>query len=492
MKIKRILAAALCAIIVFSAGACNGKDPVIPPPPDYSDSTKQMDFYCYTGPTDGTWTQDGEIKYSGEDFRTVERYKEYKEAGMTILLPQSSALFTGHSAWETSETKMVFDRAYEAGIDKIILTDGRLVSLCNNPGGIIGEGKPYADEAALDAELAAWIAPYKDHPAFYGVLLKDEPIHTYFPTIGQIYRSLKRIMPEIFVQCNLFPIREKDAMDLMMPTGDNISEQYRNYLLGFLEATGADYIMYDHYPFSANSGISPLYLQGLQVAAEVCRDKNVAFYNVTQTMAMSNAGTEVYRKITEDDAYYLTNLLLGFGVKQIAYFTYWTKQANSSSGETFVDGASFMTRIGEKTDIYYFMQKIHQQIQKFAPVIMNFTYNNSTSKLVTPSRYPNAHMMGMKDGELEKVTDIKIDKEMITVSELKDEAKGNYMYMVHNSINPVYKGSPAYITATLTFTSEYKYAVIYDKGESTTLALDADNSVTVKMHPGHAKFIMPY
>ena len=56
--------------------------------PDYSDSTLQFDFYGYSAASNGEWTIDG-VKYSaGQDFRTMERIKEYKDAGMTIYFPQ--------------------------------------------------------------------------------------------------------------------------------------------------------------------------------------------------------------------------------------------------------------------------------------------------------------------------------------------------------------------------------------------------------------------
>lgn len=492
-KLKKITAIVLCAISMIWGVACTHED-MPPTPPDYSQSKYKMDFYGYTGPTNGTWDMDGMVFDAGEDFRTVERYKEYKDSGMTILLPQASALYTGRVAWELSDTKMVFDRALEAGIDKIILTDSRIQDLSRARTSIIGEDKDFADEAALDAYITKCIEPYKDHEAFYGLMLMDEPSADQMKAVGEVYKSIKRVKPEIFVQCNLFPPM-KD-FEKLSDSGNNLREGYKRYIESFLDESGADYFMYDQYPMASNgigSGYAGTqYLMGLQISGEISKERNVKFFNVTQTFAMKSGGQDIYRVITEDDAYYMTNLLLGFGVKQISYFTYWTKQSNSSVGEFFIDGASFITHEGEKTEIYYFMQKIHKEIQKFAPVIMNFTYNNSTSAMVSPTKYSNTHMMSLTDHELDKVTGIEINKEMVTVTELKDHNKEQYMYMVHNSVNPIYKGSTTYITTKLTFKDEYTHAVVYDKGEPSIVKLDKDNAITVKMHPGHAKYIMPY
>ena len=61
-----------------------------PEAPDYSGSTLQYDFYGYSALID-SWNIDGISYYPDEDYLTVERIKEYKDAGMTIYFPQISA-----------------------------------------------------------------------------------------------------------------------------------------------------------------------------------------------------------------------------------------------------------------------------------------------------------------------------------------------------------------------------------------------------------------
>ena len=45
--------------------------------PDYSESMLQYDFYGYSSASNGVWNIDGVNYTAGEDFRTVERIKEY-------------------------------------------------------------------------------------------------------------------------------------------------------------------------------------------------------------------------------------------------------------------------------------------------------------------------------------------------------------------------------------------------------------------------------
>ena len=81
----------------------------------------KFNFYSYSPPNDGHWYIDGKEYYVGQDFRTVERYKEYKDIGFNILFSAFSAKYYYGDNWETSTLKMVMDRAYEAGIKQSIL-----------------------------------------------------------------------------------------------------------------------------------------------------------------------------------------------------------------------------------------------------------------------------------------------------------------------------------------------------------------------------------
>jgi hypothetical protein len=109
---------------------------------------KRMEQYAYAPPPDFRFEADGIISPVVQDFRTVERYKEYKECGFDILLAQTSGVYNGEP-WEISKTKLVLDRAYEAGLKKVIVTDERIRLLSETFDGLIGEGKKFASEEEL-------------------------------------------------------------------------------------------------------------------------------------------------------------------------------------------------------------------------------------------------------------------------------------------------------------------------------------------------------
>ena len=269
--------------------------------PDYSDSTLQFDFYGYSSASNGEWSIDGVSYSAGEDFRTVDRIREYKDVGMTIYLPQHQATFSGTN-FEDSDMKKALDMAQEAGMMKVILTDQRIQRLSKTNGGIVGEGKQFATTEELDATIADYIAPYKDHPAFYGLMLGDEPFYQMYESYGQVYKSLKRVCPDAFLQYNLNPItagRDPQKIDERLPPleegegeglewKDVVALRYEKYVRMFLDSTGAEYVQYDQYPMKDKDYIDEYYIYGLQLVAELAKEYGIDFYFVSQTCGQTD------------------------------------------------------------------------------------------------------------------------------------------------------------------------------------------------------------
>ena len=113
-KISRIIALLFAATIALTMFGCGGKtggnSADLSGAPDYSGSTGEFLTYGYTGPTDGTWFRDDEQYNTGEDYRTTERYAEYKDAGFNVLLLQGNEPYNGEP-FETSILKRNMDRA---------------------------------------------------------------------------------------------------------------------------------------------------------------------------------------------------------------------------------------------------------------------------------------------------------------------------------------------------------------------------------------------
>ena len=507
---KKLLSMLLAVVSVVSAGlmGCTVEMPSnVPQPgpePDYSDSKLQYEFYGYSAASNGEWTIDG-VKYSaGEDFRTLERMLEYKDAGMSIFFPQHQAGYSGQE-WGTSQTKKTLDMCIEAGIEKCIINDLRIQPLSKRNTSLIGSGDDqFASEEELDATIAAYMEPYKDHPAFYGLMLGDEPFYQMAESYGQVYRSIKRVAPDCFIQYNLNPItagKDPAVIDKRFPaltaeeaagkdTVQKLQLRYEKYLRLFLDATGAPYVQYDQYPLKKSKGVDEYYILGLQVVARLAQEYGIDFYFVSQTYGQTDSNTSP-RMLKEADLYWLNNMLVGFGVKQISYFTYWTKSDNNT--EHFIDGNSFITWYGEKTNIYYWMQKIMAEEQQLAPTILNFDYVTSKVLVKAPTVFSTAHVTNkLETPDFTALKNAVINKEVALITELYDDEKQNYMYMVQNIIDPCNKGSKAFQTTELTFGDEYKYAVVWSKGVKELKVLGEGGTLIVKNKPGDAVYVIPY
>ena len=468
----------------------------------YNDTkTKNLKFglYGYAPPMNYALEIDGYKTAPIEDFRTVERYKEYKETGFNILLAQTSCTYMGEE-WESSDAKMVMDRAYKAGIEKIILLDERLRGLSSTENGLIGEEKPFQTQKELEAYVAECMEPYKAHPAFYGVQLKDEPRSSMFEAIGQIYKAVKKVKPDAFIQCNLFPLVVLGATNAMYPNpdGGDLYDRFKDYLCAFIDATGADYIMYDNYPILEDKGYGTvfyrMYFRGLQIAAQVCKERGVKFYFVMQAYGYRVNGEPNHRLPNEAEIFYQINALLGFGVKQIAYFTYWTKTTNDTRGESYPDGMAMMKRNGEKTPVYGYVQKANAMVQTLAPVIANFEYVTDRYVIKTPFRTHPFHLEYTGRGYLTNVTEAHTSQEVALINEMYDKQRDQWLYRVQNITYNYYEErlnlQPQ--TTTLTFDKKFTKAdVFYGEVWKTVDLIDGEYT-TAPLKAGYAEYILPY
>lgn len=463
------------------------------PQNDYQYNSYQFNFYGYNA-----------LMVGEEDFRNVYRVEEYKDAGLNILFPQSACSINKNEDenfdFATSTLKKVMDMSAQAGLNKVIVADYRLYQLVNE---IWEDATAYATDAQLDAKVKAYMSAYVGHKAFYGVMLNDEPPYDYFPAYGRVYRSIKRCYPNAYVQCNLFPpVGGTVGSTFPTPTSEEIAKYkaqglddmhaerfaaYEKYLTMFLDETGADYIMYDQYPLT-NSGIYECYVGGMQVAANVCAERGVKFHFVSQTMTMEKSDGN-QRILTKEDLRWLNNMQLGFGAKELAYFTYFTHENNAS--ETFIDGGSFITNSGEKTDLYYAMREILAENQKFAPVILSFDYRASATYIANGYAHSVINAISTTKGNFAKVSGVSVNTESALVSELYDKYNNRYMYMVQNIADSRSQTAGTLQTVKLTFNQNYQYAEVWKNGEKTIVKLE-NNTYVVKQNAGEAVYVIPF
>lgn len=508
-----LLALIICSSPLYVVG-CGEKGLKRELVPDYSSYEDQFDFYAYSSVYNGYFTIDGEKYYTGESFLTLEQYQMYKDCGFNIVYPQSTLKIDTKNGREEGfeKLKTEVDKFVSIGLDKTIVYDEDLSWLGLKPGGLIGEGKDYPNEDALDEKVYEYVSLYADYPGIYGVSLADEPKDIWCTSYGEVYKSIKRVNEKygynLYIDYNLNPLnRSKLVYEEYYPyvegTGDpnpitgsvNFEDcflRYKQYIYNFLDSMDPDYIRYDHYPLR-NGYMLDTFIPCIQFIAETARDRGIEFHMVNQSFDMNTSGSHSTRRLTENGAKWLNNMLLGFGVREISYFTYYTRNENRSDGESFIDGGSFVTLYGQPTNIYYFMKEIMGDNQKFAPTILQFDYRKSGVFTKLPLNYPAQHLQYVEQNVVtfDKIKSIEVNKECAMINELYDKENDRYMYMAMNIVDPDYKGSNVYQTITLEFDKEYNYALVYRDGDSFLYKLN-DSKINVKGGPGEASFIIPF
>ncbi len=328
-------------------------------------------YYAYQPPHNGKISINGDIYYAGEDFRTVERFKEYKNVGFNWMKISSEA-YDGEN-WETSDMKLACDRAYQAGLKKIIVVDQRIFRLVNKDETVLignEENALFKNEKELDEAVASYVAPYKNEPWFAGIQLLDEPVFERLDKYVMVAKSLQRAIPEAFLHGNLLPMGS-EIKGVPQP------KAFEMYLDKILQIDGMD-IMTDPYPFRMKYIIYGYSITVLQIMAQKCRENNRDLHLIMQAFACPREGRYLWRHINERDMYWQVNLGLGFGCRKWSWYTYFPKKEVSyerGSGE--INGVCMMNQDGSRTKMYYYVQRIIREIKHFEKVHSKYRYKQS-------------------------------------------------------------------------------------------------------------------
>ena len=297
---------------------------------DPKNQDKKMNIYGYGAPVNGLIYVQG-LPYQGQDHRTAENYQIYKDCGFNTAFPITSGNYWSEK-WKDSNAKFVMNICEKVGIDKVIVLDEILRLFSLQWDGIIGVGdilsqdkkrvirKKFKDEAELDAFVKERMSVYVSEPTFYGVQLVDEPKAAMLKAVGQVYRSIKRVCPKAFVQCNLFPLffyYDKSVIFFNYEDDDTCDFQglYRKYVETFLDETGADYILTDRYPYHDGIGndVFNYYFLSFQMLNEIARERNVKLHFVVQSFGGYEGGKRVYRFPNPQEMALQIHTCLAFG-----------------------------------------------------------------------------------------------------------------------------------------------------------------------------------
>ncbi|MBP2110608.1 beta-galactosidase [Paenibacillus silagei] len=142
-----------------------------------------------------------------------------------------------------------------------------------------------------------------------------------------------------------------------------VSFSYEDYVYRWASKK-PDFLLFDHYPYSAGGGFSSEYFANLEIIRRQAQAASLNFWAYIQSVGV----TDGLRPPTENELRYNVYSSLVYGAKGINYFTYETP---SGEGETFHDG--IILPGGSKGPLYASAQKVNADLLQIGPTLRTLT-----------------------------------------------------------------------------------------------------------------------
>jgi hypothetical protein len=283
------------------------------------------------------------MAYSGPPLEevTVERYQEIEEAGIEYLVP-------GNGTFNEEQNLRAMDLAQQAGF-RIIPTDMRVLPFALKP-----------DINVDTAVIHQVVESYKDHPAFAGYVVRDEPNSSMFPALAKITQAF----------LNLDSINEP-LINLFPSYGSPIQlgfEDYRAYIRSFIEIVKPRLLAYDNYALREGVTWYEVWYNDLKIVREESREARIPFMVFVQSQGI----TEGLRVPTRADILWQVNTALAYGTHGVGWFSYWTPlpdqglQQEEGAAQPLIESHynAMIDINGNRTEVYDHVREANLYLKK--------------------------------------------------------------------------------------------------------------------------------
>ena len=306
----------------------------------------------YIGPF-GAYDLDG-VHY--ESTVTDEHYLAVAECGINFF-----AAMKQDYAINRAETELSLALAEKYGI-ALFIKDSYLYKLD------LQDKRPPLDKEAFLERVKA----YKDHPAFAGLVGRDEPFGHELPAVEAVQQRFN----EVFEGTNKGLYMNSHGYQCPQPwlsggpnyeLNEDWSVEY--FMDKYLYATrGAQFFSYDTYPFCyADGRVRERYIENLQLVRDKTMEAKKPFWSFVQAGGYYDEDPNWYVP-TKGMLTWNVSTSLAYGAKGIQYFPY----AHPSEFEKPESGVpSLIGRRGEKTDRWYYAKEINAHIKAVQSVLMH-------------------------------------------------------------------------------------------------------------------------
>ncbi len=463
-------------------------------------------MFAYNPICDDWYQRNGVRYYLDESLATPEKLQQYVDCGFNYLFVdwvfQENSMVNGYN-FESGKLKQIMDIANDFGL-KCIVFQPNIYGLSNceesriNPEKAQNDASYFNSQEELNAYVAKALEGLKDHPAFDGIILIDEPKYTKFQAISEVYHAVKAAAPNAYVMLNLLPFAQgSDEHEILYcgSTDYTAEEAYRMYLDEYYEKVGQylGYVQYDDYPIlngrlgysATGNNVLPTFLYGNQVVSDFCAEKGLERTTLYQSCAYSNR-----EAVDETDIYFQMNIGMAFGNKSYAYYTYYP--ILNIAADNHMDETAFIVDVnGNPNPRYYSIQSATKEMQFTAKALMNFDYKGMQFQKTgtLPSVDYTGRLVNNEFTLLQGFT-FEITGQtggIVLVTELYDEVNERYGYYVVNITDPEFDSE---VAVELDF-GAYEYAQIYQT-EQVTNSYISDGKLNISLDTGCGAFIIPF
>lgn len=464
---KKILSSLLIAAMLLSVAGCgnsktenNGSNGL------YEYPEKQFELAGYVCPREVS----------------EESYQLYKDAGFNLVALSMSR--TEGQGFEKDNTHYLGSSLTEKAL-KICKKLGLKAHL----NGVVDhwviesiEGENYFNADGKNFSQFDIYDDYKD--VIVGAHIADEPKLDDLTEIANnktLIEDFKKVYPGADYVINLIPSYAgaevygyEDYESMFEYYGESVMSQFEN-----------PYISIDYYPFVPESHHSYPRRDELLINYDLMA-QTAKKYNAKKTMILQSAtGAEFAEELTEGDMRLQINTALAYGARQLQYYCYTVPLIYDYN-------YCIMNRDDTPSNLYYYLQTIHKEIQSYASVILSYDWDESTAvNAVGFSDYKDVTYYMFKD-EPAFATSEHYEKAIATqnlvISRFTSDEYGEAFMFVN------YAEADQTNIATITFKNCKKIAVYGGNGYSGTpkiVELDEENKYRTELQYGEGIFVVP-
>ena len=316
---------------------------------------------------------------------------------------------------------------------------------------------------------------YIDNPALMGIIGMDEPNVSQFEGL----KEKKDAFTNLYGNDKLFFVNMLPCYATSTQLG---TKYYNDYVSEFNRIIDPQVLVYDGYSLlKSSTGSTSLesgMLYNLETVAYEGINSGKPYWAFLQTMGYGGDR----RNVKEEDIRFQYYTYLAYGYSGLLHFCYWTP-----GGAEFPEGCyAMIERNGDKTEVYYGVQKVNSEITKFDHVLLSFKWGGTMTILgENEILCRNFSRLSHPLEEHEAIETVTASENAI-IGTFRNEDKNLDGFMAVNFTDPAHELSNE---ITITFKKSNKIMVYVD-GEQQIVNLK-NHTYTAEYKPGEGRFIIP-